>query len=76
MEQDLIILGTFSAGGRDYNNYPLFKVIVDDYIKEIGSPNFIVSGGAKGVDTLAENYALENKIAMKIYKPEPTLRCT
>lgn len=58
------------VGGRDYNNHNNFKVIVDNYIKEIGTPSEIVSGGADGVDTMAEKYAKENNINTKIFKPD------
>jgi hypothetical protein len=71
MEKNIVILAI--VGGRDYNDYNTFKTIVDNYINEItpeSYPDFIVSGGAKGVDSLAENYALEHNISMKIYKPD------
>ncbi len=58
------------VGGRDYTNYDKFKEIVDAYINEIGRPNIIVSGGAKGVDTMAEKYSLEYNIPIAIFSPE------
>ena len=59
------------VGGRDYNDYDAFKNIVNLYIKEIGEmPCQIVSGGAMGVDTMAEKYANENKIPTIILKPD------
>ncbi|QKF94542.1 DUF2493 protein [Fadolivirus algeromassiliense] len=58
------------VGGRDYNDYNNFKKIVDNYIEEIGQPSEIISGGASGVDTMAEKYAIENNIPMTIFKPE------
>lgn len=33
----------------------------------------IVSGGAKGIDTLAEQYALRHNIPVKIFKPNTKL---
>lgn len=69
--ENIVILAI--VGGRDYDDYKSFKIIVDDYIKEIiplSTPNLIVSGGARGVDSLAENYALEHNIPTKIYKPD------
>lgn len=32
--------------------------------------NEIVSGGARGIDTVAENYAKENNLALKIFLPD------
>ena len=58
------------VGTRDYTNYDNFKNIVNKYIEEVGIPQEIVSGGAKGVDTLAEIYAHEHNIPIKIFKPD------
>jgi len=55
------------VGYRDFNDYNKFKNIVEDYIEEVGKPEIIISGGAKGVDTMAEKYAKENKYQMKVY---------
>lgn len=58
------------VGGRDYADYTNFKIIVDEYIKEIGTPSKIISGGAMGVDTMAEKYANENNIPITVLKPD------
>ncbi len=60
------------VGGRDFNNYEAFEKIVKKYIKEdLGNvyPDFIVSGGAEGVDTMAEIFASLYDIETIIYKP-------
>lgn len=52
-------------GSRNFSNYNLLKAILDEiFITQI------VSGGAKGADTLAERYAKENKIPTKIFLPD------
>jgi len=58
------------AGGRTYFNYDRFREIVDEYVKTHGKIDEIISGGAKGVDSLAERYANEHNITIKILKPE------
>lgn len=58
------------VGSRFYEDYDKFKIHVDSYVKEIGKPNKIVSGGARGVDTMAEKYAKDNKIKMEIFRPD------
>ena len=58
------------VGGRGYTNYDRFKEITDDYIGEVGNPTEIVSGGAKGVDSMAEIYAKDNNIPIKVFKPD------
>lgn len=50
------------AGGRDFNNYKLLKDNVDFYLSEAiknGDSIEIVSGKAKGADSLGEKYAKE-----------------
>jgi hypothetical protein len=58
------------VGGRDYTNYNNFKKIVDTYIEEIGIPTEIISGGAKGIDTMAAVWANENNIPIIEFKPD------
>lgn len=44
--------------------------ILEDAIKASGfTITEVVSGGAKGADTLAENWAKKNKIPIKVFKP-------
>lgn len=43
----------------------VFKIIKENLNKD----DTIVSGGAKGIDTLAEQYAVENNIPVTIFKP-------
>lgn len=51
-------------GSRNITDYPLLEKV----IKESGFIiSLIVSGGARGVDKLAERYAKENRIPIKIY---------
>jgi len=57
------------VGSRNYNNYLGFKTILCSYLKG-KVPIMIISGGAKGVDSLAERYAKEKDIEIKIFYPE------
>ncbi len=45
------------VGSRNFTNYPLVKDILDRFTVK---SDILVSGGAKGADTLAERYATEN----------------
>jgi hypothetical protein len=53
------------VGNRTLNDYELVK----DVLKEINITE-IVSGSAEGADALAERYAAENNIPVKIFKPD------
>jgi len=55
------------VGSRYYTDYTAFKAIVDNHITEIGQVVEIMSGGASGVDTLAEQYATKHNIPIKIF---------
>jgi len=57
------------VGSREFNDYITFKKIV---VENFNVPNikYIVSGGAKGSDALAERFADENNIKKLIFKPD------
>lgn len=54
------------VGSRTFNKYGLLL----SAIKEIPDITEIVSGGAKGADSLAERYAKENNIPLKVFLPD------
>lgn len=56
-------------GSRDFNDYELLKSEADNLV-EYYKITTIVSGGAKGADTLAEKYADEHNLKKQIYYPE------
>lgn len=55
------------VGGRNFNDYPLMKRVLDSYHEQYGI-SYVVSGGARGADTLAEQWARENEIDTHIYR--------
>lgn len=52
------------AGSRSFNNYNLLKLELDKLFSE---PFIVVSGGAKGADTLGEDYAREKGYQIERY---------
>jgi hypothetical protein len=55
---------TIIAGSRNIDNYN----IINDIMNRIDwKPSLIISGTAKGVDKLGEEYALKNNIPLKQY---------
>ncbi len=57
------------AGCRDYTNYGEAKKYIDFCISNIRKENeiIIISGGAKGADSLGERYAKENGFKVEKY---------
>lgn len=61
------------VGSREYNNYEDLKIKVDNCLDEwkINKNDVhIISGGARGADTLALKYAMENKMKFTIHRSE------
>lgn len=55
------------AGSRNFNNYTLLKSELDKLFSE---PFIVVSGGAKGADSLGEMYANEKGYLVERYLPK------
>jgi predicted Rossmann fold nucleotide-binding protein DprA/Smf involved in DNA uptake len=55
------------VGSRDFVNYAQLKRVLDDIIR---TDDEFVSGGAKGVDSMAQRYAKEAGHNIHIYYPK------
>lgn len=53
------------VGSRSFNDYEMLKKHVDP-----ANIAAIVSGGARGADTLAEQFAREHNLQMIVFKPD------
>ena len=64
------------AGSRDFNNYNLLKLRLDNILKEKSQNSKldieIVSGTAKGADSLGEDYAREKGYSIKPFPADWT----
>lgn len=60
------------VGSRHFQDYHFFTTKLDEWIHKYGKPEFIISGGATGADSLAELYAKANNIPTIIFKPDWT----
>lgn len=61
------------AGSRHFNNYELLRLKVDSILRkkiEEGYKIIIISGRAKGADTLGERYAKERKYELMLFPAE------
>jgi hypothetical protein len=55
------------AGSREFNDYSFLKDKVDFLLKNVIEDVEIVSGAARGADTLGERYAMENNFKVKLF---------
>lgn len=60
------------VGSRSYNNYEEMKRCIEEALgsDRLSSLTTIVSGGAKGADTLAVRYAQENSLSLMEIFPD------
>jgi len=56
------------VGSRTFNDYDVLEMFIQDTVG-ISNLTMIVSGGAKGADTLAEKFAKDYNIPIKIFRP-------
>lgn len=70
--EDLPIKRVVIAGCRDYDNYDEAKAYIDICLSNIRKTNeiIIISGGAKGADSLGERYAEENGFKVEKYSAD------
>lgn len=54
-------------GSRGFNDYALLSAILTEYYLECGTDLVIISGGARGADSLAERWADEHDLKKSIY---------
>lgn len=58
-------------GSRDFNNDEFFDTQLKAFCQKHNQEAvIIISGGAKGVDTLAQNYATKYHCQMIVFKPD------
>ena len=55
------------VGSRNFLDFDFLKEKIDPFLNDI---DLIVSGGAKGADSLAEKYAKVNNLTLEIFKPD------
>lgn len=57
------------VGSREFTDYSIVKDIMTSFFSGVRITE-IVSGGAKGADTLGKQYAIEKEISLKEFLPE------
>jgi predicted Rossmann fold nucleotide-binding protein DprA/Smf involved in DNA uptake len=57
-------------GSRNFNDNVIFNYIVNSIFLKIGFPKKIISGGARGADSFAKEFALENNYEFAEFLPD------
>ena len=57
-------------GSRNFTDQSRFDVWMTDVVELWGMPTEVVSGGARGADTLGERWAKKNNIPTSIFRPD------
>ena len=65
-ETELVGVRCIIAGSRDFTDYEKAKAHLDHLFSK-RKPYRVVSGGARGADSLGERYAMDNNIPLKLY---------
>lgn len=58
------------VGSRSFSNLDLLNEVMSEIIKKEGNFTNVVSGGAKGCDTLANEWATSNDVNMIVFLPK------
>ncbi len=58
------------VGWRGATNRQLIFSKINEWVNRYGKPSLIISGGATGIDTIAEEYASLSGIQTSIFNPE------
>ena len=58
------------AGGRRFNDYDYLRYMMDELIDGIYDTVEIISGHAKGADSLGERYANERGLKLSVFKAD------
>lgn len=68
-EKDLVVFKLIVAGNRDFTDYKVVKESLDFFLRNVKNKEAIeiVSGNAKGVDSLGERYAKENNLLLTCF---------
>ena len=59
------------CGGRNFTDYKLLKRKLDKLTSKLDKSKLVIlSGHAKGADTLGEQWCFERKVTYEIYRPD------
>ena len=70
LNQDGRIINLVVVGSSRYYDYSIVEEAMDEWSADEAHPDLIITGGASGVDYLAERWADNNNIAYAVFSEE------
>ena len=70
LNQDGRIINLVVVGSSRFYDFSVVEEAMDEWAKEEAHPDLIITGGASGVDYLAERWADNNNIAFAVFSEE------
>jgi hypothetical protein len=70
LNEDGRIINLVVVGSSRYYNYSIVEEAMDEWATEEAHPDLVITGGASGVDYLAERWADNNNIAFAVFSEE------
>lgn len=58
------------VGSRDFSDYQEMERRLNDWVAAHGVPSLVVSGGARGADTLAKLWCINHNVSLKEFLPD------
>ncbi|MDG1525407.1 MAG: SLOG family protein [Candidatus Thalassarchaeaceae archaeon] len=70
LNQDGRIINLVVVGSSRFYDYSVIEEAMDEWTNEEAHPDLVITGGASGVDYLAERWADNNNIAFAVFSEE------
>ena len=70
LNQDGRIINLVVVGSSRFYDYSIIEDAMDHWAADEGNPDLVITGGASGVDYLAERWADNNNIAFAVFSEE------
>ena len=70
LNQDGRIINLVVVGSSRFYDYSIVEEAMDEWAADEANPDLIITGGASGVDYLAERWADNNNIAFAVFSEE------
>lgn len=58
------------CGGRDYIDRPMIHFYLNAALENLGDSLVLIAGGARGADSLAEEWARDHEVPVKVFQAD------